>query len=120
MEARKSDLIDKALAGLTPECVYVRPFWNSVRFAGSYLYAHAVYVENGRKFYWSFSNLGFYAGSDRLSLEAQQSPSRLSKTVQPHDVALRPRVARRRNTKDMAVVHCQSSRPNARLTFFGV
>lgn len=65
-EEHKSHLIDQALAGHAPECVYVRSFWSSVRWAGDSWHAHAVYVENGRKFYWSYSELGFFAGNDRL------------------------------------------------------
>jgi hypothetical protein len=65
-EAHKSQLIEQALVGHTPECVYVRSFWDSVNVAGDRFYAHAMYVENGRNFYWSYSNLAFFEGHDRL------------------------------------------------------
>jgi hypothetical protein len=65
-DAHKSNLIQQALALHSPQCVYVRSFWESLRVAGNSFYAHAVYVENGCNFYWSYADLAFFPGHDRL------------------------------------------------------
>ncbi len=67
-DAYKSYLIQKALAGRTPDCVYVNSFFESVRAAGEefQFFAHAVFVEEGKNFYWSYSDLAFFAGNDQL------------------------------------------------------
>lgn len=67
-DAYKSHLIQKALVGRAPDCIYVNSFLESIMAAGEdfQFFAHAMFVEKGRNFYWSYSDLTFYTGNDRL------------------------------------------------------
>jgi hypothetical protein len=67
-DAHKAQLIDKAMSGREPECFYSASFFSSMIHAGGpfQFHAHALFVERGRNFYWSYAKLSFYEGNDRL------------------------------------------------------
>ena len=64
----KDYLIEKALEGRSPSCLYVSSFISSLMNAGEdfQFHAHAVFVEGGRNYYWSYSEMAFFEGNDRL------------------------------------------------------
>ncbi len=67
-QIRQDSLIAEALKNRKPDCVSSRPFLVSLARAGDrpQFYEHAMFEENGRKFYWSYSELSFYEGNERL------------------------------------------------------
>jgi hypothetical protein len=67
-DAYKNHLIKTALEGRAPSCLYVSSFMSSLRNAGEdfQFHAHALVVENGRNYYWSYSKMAFFEGNDRL------------------------------------------------------
>ncbi len=68
-ERAKTDAIAVAMLGRTPDCMVVSSFFESVRRAGQefQLYPHALFTENGRTYYWSYSTQRFYEGRDELN-----------------------------------------------------
>lgn len=67
-DAYKSYLIDTALEGRAPNCIYISSFMSSLLNAGEdfQFHAHALFVEGGRNYYWSYSEMAFFEGNDRL------------------------------------------------------
>lgn len=51
-----------------PECVHVDSFLASLRHAGNdfQFHAHALFRENGRTYYWSYTDMRFFEGNPRL------------------------------------------------------
>ncbi len=68
-EGYKNHLIQKALKSHTPECVQVNSFFSSLKHGGhdNQFKAHAIFVERGKTFFWSYSELDFFEGSGGLS-----------------------------------------------------
>jgi len=64
----KIHLIQKALVARQPECIQVAPFLTSVMNAGGdfQFFTHAVVVEGGRNYYWSYSRMTFFQGNEQL------------------------------------------------------
>ena len=68
-ERAKTDAIKAAMIGRKPDCMVVSSFFDSVRHAGQafQFYPHALFTENGRTYYWSYSTQRFYEGRDELN-----------------------------------------------------
>lgn len=68
-ERAKTEAIEAAMLGRTPDCMVVSSFFDSVRRAGQdfQVHSHALFTENGRTYYWSYSTQRFYEGRDELN-----------------------------------------------------
>lgn len=64
----KNHLIAKALVARSPSCIHVSSFLTSLMNAGGdfQFHSHALFVERGRNYYWSYSEMAFFEGNDRL------------------------------------------------------
>lgn len=64
----KNYLISTALKGRIHDCLHVASFFESLRNAGQdfQFNPHAFFRENGRNFYWSYSEMAFFKGNDDL------------------------------------------------------
>lgn len=64
----KNHLIENALSARAPSCIYVSSFLSSLMNAGRDFqrHAHAIVVEGGRNYYWSYSEVAFFEGNDSL------------------------------------------------------
>jgi hypothetical protein len=64
----RSHLMGKALHAHRPECMVVNSFLTSLLNAGKEFQfeAHAFFKEDGKQFYWSYSQLRFFEGNERL------------------------------------------------------
>jgi len=68
-EGYKNHLINKALENHNPKCVQINSFFSSLEHGGhdNQFKAHAIFVEDDKTFFWSYSKLDFFEGRDELS-----------------------------------------------------
>jgi len=68
-EGFKTYLIHQALENHKPECVQTNSFFSSLGHGGhdNQFEEHALFVEGGKTFFWSYSKLDFFEGSEALS-----------------------------------------------------
>lgn len=68
-EYHKNSLIAKALINHNPDCISISTFLNSLSFGGQELRgAHALFTEEGKTFFWSYSKLDFFEGKKDLRI----------------------------------------------------
>ncbi len=77
-EVYKNYLIHEALAHHNPECVQINSFLSSLKHGGHdfNFKEHALFIERGKTFFWSYSELDFFEGSDGVS---KNFPCKMSK-----------------------------------------
>lgn len=65
----KEKYINNALAIHQPDCVQINSFFNSIFKSGKefQLTPHAIFTENGKTYFWSYSELKFFEGKEALS-----------------------------------------------------
>ncbi len=61
-DTKHHEMINKALQGRSPECLFVSSFLGSLVAAGSIspTHPHASFVERGSVYYWSYKQMKFY------------------------------------------------------------
>lgn len=65
-EREKNLAIAAQLNDRHPTCVNVNSFFTSLINAGDGFREHALFKENGKTFYWSYSTMSFYEGNESL------------------------------------------------------
>lgn len=68
-EYHKNTLIAQAIKNHKPECIQINSFVSSIGHGGQdfQFTEHALFTEGGKTFFWSYSNLDFFEGSEALS-----------------------------------------------------
>ncbi len=65
----KEDLISKALIGHNPDCISINTFLTSIKEVGKEFQftPHAIFTEDGKMFFWSYSEKNFFLGGESLT-----------------------------------------------------